>query len=138
MKKSVTVMISLSIIVITVLLGYLVYIISADGETKIAEGAAKSYTYEPGEHFITNIKGSRRFLKAAIVLEVNNKKYLSEMQENNHKIRDCVIGILRCKSEDDIVMDNSEGLLKDEIMTRLNNALNIKVVNVYFNEFVVQ
>ena len=138
MKKFVMVLASVFIIVVTILLGYLVYIISNGNNITNNNPTKRTYTYTPGEHFVTNVKESRRFLKTSIVLEVDNKKCLGQMQKNNHKIRDYVIEILSCKSEGDVKNDNIRDVLKREIISKIKEGIDINLVNVYFNEFVVQ
>jgi|GEM_PF-3117975 len=99
----------------------------------------ESIPYEPGNDFITNLSGSRKLLKASIVIEMNNKQEIEFMTKNNYKIRDAIIDILTRLSEEDIAKDDIRYTLKAQIRKTLEEKLAITgIIDVYFDEFVIQ
>lgn len=99
----------------------------------------KYYNYSPGNEFITNLKDDSKFVKAVIELQVNDKNTLKDLQDQNAKIRDLIIRILRSKTPEDV--DGSQGQLKlqSDIKNEINKVIGSgKVLNVYFDEFIVQ
>lgn len=99
----------------------------------------KYYNYSPGNEFVTNLKDDNKFVKAVIELQVNDKNTLKDLQDQNAKIRDLIIQILRSKTPNDV--DGPQGQLKlqNDIKNEINKAIGPgKVINVYFDEFIVQ
>lgn len=97
------------------------------------------YNYSPGKEFITNLKGDSKFVKAVIELQIYDKNTLKILQDQNAKIRDLIIQILRSKTPDDV--DGPQGQLKlqNDIKNEINKVVGSgKVVNVYFDDFIVQ
>ena len=95
--------------------------------------------YSPGEFFTTNVSDSIRILKTALVLVVNSDKLDEQLAEENARIRDTIIFILRDLSEDEI-RDNegTQDALREKIITALNERLGIdNFVEVLFNDFVM-
>lgn len=60
------------------------------------------------------------------------------MTNNNYKIRDSIIYVLRTKTKEDMNKESIVDELKNDIIAKLKKALDIDVVNVYFQEFIVQ
>jgi len=99
----------------------------------------KIITYSPGKEFLTNLKDSGRYIKVTIDLEVADKKNLKPLEERTSEIRDTIISVLRNKTSEEIEGSEGQNKLKQEIIDSLNNMLGQKIiVNVYFNDFVVQ
>ena len=99
----------------------------------------KIITYSPGKEFLTNLKDSGRYIKVTIDLEVADKKNLKPLEERTSEIRDTIISVLRNKTSEEIEGSEGQKKLKQEIIDSLNNMLGQKIiVNVYFNDFVVQ
>ena len=99
--------------------------------------------YTPGEHFVSNIKDSRRLIKVSVVLkfDTDNKKFLEErVYANSVLIRETIIFILRELDEDTI--NNVPGFhvdLCERIRNTLNDMLNTNhIVAVNLNDFVMQ
>lgn len=99
--------------------------------------------YVPGEYFITNVKNSNMLVKTTIVLEVNraadDKSFHEFLAENNHKIRDAIVFVLREKTAEELQSPDIKAILTDEIVKRINQVLGIdNVKTIYFNDYVVQ
>lgn len=97
------------------------------------------YNYSPGDEFVTNLKGDDKFVKAGVELEVYDKNVLNELKDQNSKIRNLILQILRNKAPQDL--EGSEGQIKlqNEIKGEINKILGAdKITNVYFDDFIVQ
>ncbi|MDI3309947.1 MAG: flagellar basal body-associated FliL family protein [Thermoanaerobacterium sp.] len=97
------------------------------------------YNYSPGNEFITNLKGDDKFIKAGIELEVTDKNVLNELTEQNPKIRDAIIQILRNETAQDLEGSEGQAKLQNQIKSQINKILGAdKITNVYFDDFIVQ
>ena len=95
--------------------------------------------YSPGDFFTTNVSGSSRLLKSTIVLVVNSDKLDLMLEENNARIRDTIIFILRDLTEVEINDQSTwQRELRDRIVFELNERLGIdNFVDVLFNDYVM-
>ena len=94
--------------------------------------------YSPGEFFTTNVNESTRLLKAGIVLVVNSDKLEEQLSNDNARIRDTIIFILRSLTEEEIRAQGTQDALRDRIIEALNERLAIdNFVEVLFNDFVM-
>jgi len=97
------------------------------------------YNYSPGSEFITNLKGDGKFVKASVELQFYDKNVQKVLEEQNPKIRDLIIQILRSKTEKDVEGPEGQLKLQNDIKNAINKIIGEgKVVNVYFDEFIVQ
>ncbi|MDL2289344.1 flagellar basal body-associated FliL family protein [Clostridia bacterium OttesenSCG-928-F22] len=107
------------------------------------EGPEPRSLYTPGDYFVTNDKDGKNMVKTTIVLEVNKKaddeEFKTFMDENQPKIRDTIVFILRSKSLDELRSQDIKTVLTSEIVQAINEALEIdNVKTIYFNDYVVQ
>lgn len=98
----------------------------------------KTFIYDPGEPFVTDVFKSSKLLKAEITIEVNDEAVFKKFEENTGKVRDIIVFILRSKTEEEL-----KGLgpieIKKEIMEKLKEEFqNNNIVEVSFSDFVVQ
>ena len=97
--------------------------------------------YSPGDFFTTNVKvdgGATRMLKAGIVLVVNEEGLESKLEQENARIRDTIIFILRALTVDEITAEGEQEELRTRIVDTLNERLGIdNFVEVLFNDFVM-
>jgi len=95
--------------------------------------------YSPGDFFTTNVGGqSTRLLKAAIILVVNKEGLEEQLTQDNARIRDTIIFILRDLTEEEIRDTGNQDDLREKIITALNERLGIdNFVEVLFNDFVM-
>ncbi|AAM24653.1 flagellar FliL protein [Caldanaerobacter subterraneus subsp. tengcongensis MB4] len=97
------------------------------------------YNYSPGGEFITNLKGDGKFIKVVVELQVTDPKVLKKLEENTPQIRDAIIQILRSKTAQEVEGPQGQEMLKNDIKNEINKIIGEgKVVNVYFNDFIVQ
>ena len=115
-------------------------------ETMAAEAAAKADAETTTEvvtlpTFLVNLADplGRRYVKMTLDVELRDPAAAEELQGNQAKVRDAIILLLSSKSYADLATLENKIILKQEIVDRLNQALNgSKVLRVYFTELVVQ
>lgn len=96
-------------------------------------------TYTLGE-FVVNLSGSRayQFIKANIVVEVNENSVITELDKRSPQIRDMIILTLREQRIEDIEEPGAH-VIKNQLKDKINEVLNSgKIINVWFTQLVVQ
>ncbi|OBQ54846.1 flagellar basal body-associated FliL family protein [Halodesulfovibrio spirochaetisodalis] len=91
--------------------------------------------------FLVNLSDplGRRYIKLTLDVEVANADSAQTLEAQGAKVRDAVILLLSSKSYADLASLESKLLLKNELVTRLNQIIgSSKVVRVYFTELVIQ
>ncbi len=83
--------------------------------------------------------GSMRFIRTGVVLEVNERAVISEIERRLPQIRDRTISLLRSRSVEDLNNANNFEILRAEIITSINELLiSGQIVSVYFIDLVIQ
>jgi len=138
------------IIVATVGASYVTYLMfdnatevkpaSPEDEDNMSRDLGPVYALDP---FTVNLKSSDRlrtdFVRAAIVLELTDRRVIDELRRRQPQVRDCIIEVLLSKAKTEV--NSSQGLqaLREELRQALNPLLSSGgVKNVFFTEFVVQ
>jgi flagellar FliL protein len=81
----------------------------------------------------------QRFIKINLDVEVADSKVLSEIAQQNARIRDSIILLLSSKSYADIATTENKLVLKSEITDRLNSILGPgKIYQVFITDMVIQ
>lgn len=130
------------LILIATAIGFIIYafltktlIFALQGETIVQE---KNYTLD---EFILNLNDSsgRRYIKTKLVLSYENEKDVIILEKNMPQMRDLIISIMRVKTTDEMMDVDKTEKLKNEIIENLNILLgNEIIINVYFNDFLIQ
>lgn len=110
-----------------------------DGQT--GEASPKDAQVVTLPTFLVNLADplGRRYIKLTLDVEVINPMVAAELEGAQAKVRDAVILLLSSKSYADLAPLENKILLKNELVTRLNQILGgSKVVRVYFTELVIQ
>lgn len=99
-------------------------------------------TYDMGE-FTVNIAStsniSSRFLRTGIVLELENKNLITEIDRRKPQIRDCIITILRSRTHEQLSSAHSLNSLKLDIIESINElVISGTVVDAFFVDLVIQ
>jgi len=95
--------------------------------------------YSFDESFISNVKDSNKILKVTIKLELSNSKIQEIVDARNPEIRHEINLLLRGKTEEDLKGSEGQSNLQKEILSVTRKLLNTeKVLNVYFDEFIIQ
>lgn len=123
-----------------IILFFLVSVASAYvGYSYMKNPETKYYLLDPGDYFVTNIKDSKNLLKADIIIKMKEKKKYEYLCANNYLVRDGIINFLSEKSFDELVGQDNQTKLKKDIIERLNYTFDCDaIVDIYFNEFVIQ
>ena len=131
MKKIIPVI----IVIVVLAAGAGMYFIMFSGDGEKPEIRVE---YSPGDFFTTNVSGSTRLLKAGIILIVNENGLEEKLAQENARIRDTIIFLLRDLTENEIKQLNSQEALRNRIIEALNERLGIdNFVEVLFNDFVM-
>ncbi|MDR2488097.1 MAG: flagellar basal body-associated FliL family protein [Desulfovibrio sp.] len=81
----------------------------------------------------------QRFIKINLDVEVADSKVLSEITQQNARIRDSLILLLSSKSYADVATTENKLMLKSEITDRLNTILGPgKIYQVFITDMVIQ
>lgn len=95
----------------------------------------------PLETFIVNLadpKG-KRYLRVTMQIELKEGEPVEILQQRLVQVRDIILMILPTKRFQEIRSVDGKTMLRQEIMTRLNDLLKKEMVNnIYFTEFVIQ
>ena len=72
-------------------------------------------------------------------LELSEEKLTMEIDQKKPLLRDIIIRTLSSKTYEDISTQKGKEHLKDELVTRINEALRDGYIkNVYFTDFIIQ
>lgn len=89
--------------------------------------------------FTTDLRDStRRIARVEIVVEVESRKAIEQIEERSVQLNDRIITILRSKTAEELKGKEGRIRLGEEIKNGLEEFLTFKIVNVYFLEFIVQ
>jgi flagellar basal body-associated protein FliL len=137
MKKNKFVPILIAALVIVVAVGALyIFVFSGDDAEKPVE-----YTeYSTGDFYVINVQGElQTLLKASFVLVVDTPDIVEDLTKDNNRIRDTLYTALRSIELVDLVDVKRTDWVKQQLVSAVNERLQItNVVDVYFNEFVLQ
>ncbi|KNF08823.1 flagellar basal body-associated protein FliL [Gottschalkia purinilytica] len=96
------------------------------------------YEFNIGEMYC-NLSESKRIIKINTTIETTNEKLVKSLEKKSFIIKDEINKILRNKKEEDIEGSKGQQDLQKEILSKINEAFNTKsIVNIYFDEFIVQ
>ncbi|NMB37996.1 MAG: hypothetical protein GX994_00280 [Firmicutes bacterium] len=136
------------VIVASVGSAFTAYLMLSNSETHFAgDNPADSHkksqigpTYDVGE-FTVNLAGTStlRFIRTGIVLELDNKNAVSEIEGRQPQVRDQIISVLRTCTLTDLNAENGLEKLRMKISNSINDLLiNGEVSNVFFIDLVFQ
>jgi len=111
----------------------------ATAEARVEEPAVGALL--PLDTFIANLadEDGRRYLKATLQVEFFGARVPDEFNARVPQMRDLMLTLLTSKLFAEIRTPEGKAVLRDDIINRMNRALNKDVVKaVYFTEFIVQ
>lgn len=139
-KKNILLIIVI-ILIIVITFGLTVFFMQKNigGEEESLKINKNIIMYSFDESFISNVKDSNRILKVTIKLELSNSKIQEIVKARNPEIRHEINLLLRGKTEGDLKGSEGQSNLQKEILNVTRKLLNTeKVLNVYFDEFIIQ
>ncbi len=104
-------------------------------------GAAPSPFYNFGKSLVVNLAetGGEKYLKVDLVFNMDSPELSAEMEEKKPILMDTVLTILSNKTFSDINSNVGKNMLRQEIIDKVNAQLETgRIINIYFNDFVVQ
>jgi flagellar FliL protein len=102
--------------------------------------AKPSYTYA-FDDVVVNLSGAMgtKYLKASFSLLSSNPDLQKIITDNKSHLLDVALNVLSSKSMADLEAPGSKNLVRNDLISNFNQALNSEVVEqLYFSEFVVQ
>ncbi|NLY11488.1 MAG: flagellar basal body-associated protein FliL [Firmicutes bacterium] len=111
------------------------------GRTSIVEKREIGPTFTAGEFIVNLVANSNqnRFIRTGIVLEVDSRSTITELEKREPQVRDRIISTLRLRSVEELSKTDGLDSLKEDLMKTLNDLLlKGKIVDIYFNELVIQ
>ena len=108
----------------------------ADGN----KDAKPTYSYQ-FDDVVVNLSGTMgtKYLKASFALFSSNPDLQKIVTDNKSHLLDVALNVLSSKSMADLEAPGSKNLVRNDLISNFNQALNSEVVEqIYFSEFVVQ
>ncbi|MBL0716039.1 MAG: flagellar basal body-associated FliL family protein [Desulfosarcina sp.] len=105
------------------------------------DGPAAMGAMFPLKTFIVNLadEKGKRYLRVTMQLELKAGEPIEPLERRLVQVRDIILMTLSTKRFEEIRSVDGKTLLRQEIMTQLNEVLNKEVIhNLYFTEFVIQ
>ncbi|MDI6601746.1 MAG: flagellar basal body-associated FliL family protein [Thermoanaerobacteraceae bacterium] len=138
MKNIVNILLVILIIIVSGIAAYL-YFFVMNNNTPSSQEVKNVIYYSPGDSFITNLKGSRRYIKVDIQIELNDKSLITELNKRNAEMRDEIYSTLRDSTAEEIDGAEGQDKLRQKLVNKLVQLFDTKAItNVYFTDFVVQ
>lgn len=138
MKNGYLVVIIVLLMLVAGGLAYFIYMQTMGSSTNVSV-QPQTYFYTIDGDLITNLKDDNRYIKINVEFEINDKKVEEELKEKNAVIRNAIIAILRNQTSNQVAGSEGQDKIRQLILSKVNAILQRgKVVNVYFDNFIVQ
>lgn len=132
MKKIIIIL----VLVLAIIVSLVIAIPLITGASKSEE---KTYSFPTTSYIATSMKGSKKVVRVELAFETTNQKRVEYMAQNEHKIRDVVIGILSSRTPEEYNTEEIKELLREEIHQKVASVLNCNdITGVYFSGFIIQ
>lgn len=139
MKNAVNILLVVLIIAVSAIAAYLYFFAMNNNPELSSQDTKNVIYYSPGDSFITNLKGSRRYIKVDIQIELNDKSLTNVFDKRNGEMRDAIYSTLRDSTVEEIDGSEGQNKLRQKLVNRLNELFDTKAItNIYFTDFVVQ
>ncbi len=140
-KKIILIIIIATVVLLLLIATIVTSLVLTKKPEKIETQTQEILILVPMREFLVNLidYGGRRFLKATINLEVDNQEVVTEITNKETILRNYIINILSSKTFNDVKSIEGKNELRKAIISKCNLILKTgKVLNVYFNEFIIQ
>lgn len=112
--------------------------VGATASTKVEDMGP---TFPVGE-FILNLNSAGnhpRFIRTEVILEVSDRKVVSQLEKRLPQIRDQFITLIRSRSAEQLSNEAGMELLRFEMLREANKLINKgEVVNIFFVDWIIQ
>jgi flagellar FliL protein len=113
---------------------------ASDLKSDGAKDTKPSFSYQ-FDDVVVNLSGAMgtKYLKASFSLFSSNPDLQKIITDNKPHLLDVALNVLSSKSMADLEAPGSKNLVRNDLITNFNQALNSEVIEqLYFSEFVVQ
>lgn len=140
-KKMILIIAIILLVFVIIATGFVLYFIKMNDTAKeeLVKVDKNIVMYSFDDSFISNVKDSKKILKITIKLELPNSKIEKLIDARNPQIRNEVNLLLRGKTEEDLNGSEGQVKLQEEILGVVKKILKTdKILNVFFDEFIIQ
>ncbi|WHH58943.1 flagellar basal body-associated FliL family protein [Petroclostridium sp. X23] len=149
MNKSTIILLAIILVLVLAITFGIAWLVLSGGQDKeVAEKPkydlkkAKMYSVA-GEPIVSNLNTGdikdKKVIRIRVQLLVADDKMVTELTNFNGKLRDNIISILKSKTPEEMIKPDAQEVVKKEIIQSFNSIFNTdKVLDVYFEEFIVQ
>jgi len=100
------------------------------------EAEFKTFPYDPGDQFITNVSGqSRLMLVSTVMIDVANSKYLDQLDDKNYVVRTIITQFMTEQDYATLSASNAMATLSAELALELNRGLGYDYVYKVYLQF---
>lgn len=142
MKKNIILIVVIILLLLLIVSGIIIYMILNNQqkatEEKPIEINKELMMVSIGDSYVNNVKDSKKICKVTLKIEIN-QEVAELITYRESEIRDSINALIRSKTEEDLAGKEGQENLKKEILALIQKIINSKkVLNVYFDEFIVQ
>ncbi|SHJ05825.1 flagellar basal body-associated FliL family protein [Lutispora thermophila] len=139
-KNNILLIIVVVLLIVVIALGVALITAQSNSENDESIKVNKNITmYSFDQSFVSNVKDSNKILKVTVQLELANSKVQEIISARNPELRHEINLLLRSKTEEDLKGAEGQSNLQKEILSVVRKLLNSdKILNVYFDEFIMQ
>jgi len=137
-KKTVFFILIVVVLISTASIIFSVSMYMKNGGKTNEKKSSKTYSLEL-EDIYCDIKDSKKIVKINITIETYNKDTLELLSNKKYLIRNNINEIVRNKTEDELKGKDGQVNLQNDIKENLVKTFNDQsIINIYFNDFVIQ
>ncbi len=124
------------IIIVAVVAAIFRFVIFKDYEVK-KEVVKESYYFNV-DQMICNLMDTNSIARLKIVIETTDEELLKEFEKKNFLIKNSINEIIRNKQRDELEGSSGQLSLQKELVKRLQTIFNKEIINIYFEELIIQ
>lgn len=137
-RKNIIIIVLLVLVVLLSATGIMIGLRFVDVDEITANKKEETYSLNL-EDMYCNVKDSNKIVKVNITIETNDEDSINNLSDKVYLIRDEINQIIRNKTEDELIGKEGQVNLQKDIRETLNKIFDDEtIINVYFNDFVMQ
>ncbi len=137
-RKNIIIIVLLVLVVLLSATGIVIGLRFVDVDEITANKKEETYSLNL-EDMYCNVKDSNKIVKVNITIETNDEDSINNLSDKVYLIRDEINQIIRNKTEDELIGKEGQVNLQKDIRETLNKIFDDEtIINVYFNDFVMQ
>lgn len=128
----------ITLIILLAIVGVVLKFFVFNDKNENKEEVKDKYKYEVDE-ILCNLKNTNSITRLKIIVETTDEKLIKEFEEKSYLIKNKVNEIVRNKTHEDLEGSEGQLSLQRELITELNDVFSTnEIVNIYFDEFIIQ